>query len=308
MNANGAARFAPEEAAHWKRIATYAAVGVAVALIAIKAGAWAMTSSVAMLASLFDSSLDLVASGLNLLAVRHALTPADAEHRFGHGKAEAIAGLGQAAVITGSMTFLVIESVSRLIQPVAIEQSAVGIAVMLVSLALTIGLVWLQNYVIRRTASVAISADSLHYVGDIAMNGVVIAALLLAGPLGWIWMDAVGGLVVAAIIAYGAWQILSIAYNQLMDREFDNAERDRIKDIVLANPKVRSMHDLRTRKAGGDAFIQFHIELDPEISLVRAHDISDEVEIAVRNAFPEADVIIHQDPEGAEENSALAST
>jgi len=285
-----------------KKLATYAAVAVASLLIAIKAWAWVATGSVAMFASLVDSSLDLLASGLNLLAVRHALTPADREHRFGHGKAEAIAGLGQAAFIAGSSAFLIFQSVERIVDPHAVPQSVFAVAVMLISIAFTLALVMFQRFVIARTRSLAIGADSLHYVGDLAMNAGVIVALVLAGWLGWSVADPLIGLAIACIIGWGAVLILRASYDELMDREFADSERARIKEIVKQHAAVISLHDLRTRHSGHHAFIQLHLELAAEMSLVEAHRISDEVEEAIRLAFPDAEVFIHQDPAGFEEH------
>ncbi|MBI1238981.1 MAG: cation diffusion facilitator family transporter [Alphaproteobacteria bacterium] len=294
-----------DEMGRLKRLATIAAVAVAATLVAIKTIAWGMTGSVALLASLFDSALDLLASGLNMIAVRHALEPADHEHRFGHGKAEALAGLGQSAFVTGSAMFLVAESIDRLIDPRPIENGLIGTAVMVVSIALTLALVLFQRSVMRRTASLAIAADQLHYVGDLLTNVAVILAIGLAAGIGWTSADAVGGLVVAAVIAWSAWSIFRASYDQLMDREFDDAERERVRAVALAHPDVRAIHDLRTRTSGSGAFIQFHIELDGAMTLFKAHRISDEVERAVQEAFPHADVIIHQDPEGIEQQTRL---
>lgn len=293
-------RLAPQDAAKWKSRATMAAVCVSLVLIAIKLVAWLMSGSVAMMASLFDSSLDFLASLVNFFAVRHAITPADAEHRFGHGKAEAIAGLTQAAIILGSTTFLVIESLTRFAAPVAVAHAELSIAVMLISIALTGGLILVQRRAIRATGSIAISADHLHYSGDLAMNAMVIIAIGLSGFFGWVYADAIGGLAVAVIISYGAIQILRGSFDHLMDREFPDAEREQIKTIVRGHPDVRALHDLRTRSSGSFSFIQFHIELDPGITLMRAHTISDEVESRVHAAFPDADILIHQDPAGAE--------
>jgi ferrous-iron efflux pump FieF len=294
------------EAERLKRLATYAAVAVAATLIAIKLWAWAATNSVAMLASLVDSTLDLVASGLNLLAVRHALTPADKEHRFGHGKAEALAGLGQAAFIGGSAAFLFFQSLERLVAPEPVQQTTVGLAVIAVSLVLTLGLVLFQRYVIARTRSLAIGADQLHYMTDIATNLAVVAALVAAGLWGWTAADPILGLAIAAVIAWGAFKILRGAYDELMDREFDDAERQRIKDIVNRHAGVESLHDLRTRRAGHRAFIQLHLELPPQMTLLEAHRISDEVEDAIMAAFPDAEVITHQDPAGVEMTHSFA--
>lgn len=292
---------------HLKTYAGLAAVGVALILIVMKLGAWALTGSVAMLGSLLDSALDLVASGINLLAIRQAIAPADHEHRFGHGKAEPIAGLGQAAVIAGSATFLLLESIGRLIAPVTIAHSSMALWVIGVSLALTLALVLFQRHVIAKTGSIAVAADHLHYAGDLAMNAIVILALVLSGIFGWANADALGGIIIAGLIAYGAWEIFRGSYDQLMDREFEDGERERIKAAVLAHPDVRQMHDLRTRRAGSDIFIQFHVELDGNMPLSRAHRISDEVEDRVKLLYPDADVTIHQDPAGYPERvSALA--
>ncbi len=294
------------EAERLKRLATYAAVAVAATLIAIKLWAWATTNSVAMLASLVDSTLDLVASGLNLFAVRHALTPADKEHRFGHGKAEALAGLGQAAFIGGSAAFLFFQSLERLAAPEPVHQTTIGLAVIAVSLVLTLALVLFQRYVIARTRSLAIGADQLHYTTDIATNLAVVAALVAAGLWGWTIADPILGLAIAAVIAWGAFKILRGAYDELMDREFDDAERQRIKDIVNRHAGVESLHDLRTRRAGHRAFIQLHLELPPQMTLLEAHRISDEVEEAIMAAFPDAEVITHQDPAGIEMTHSFA--
>jgi ferrous-iron efflux pump FieF len=295
------ARLKPEESARWKSLATYAAVGVALLLIVIKAVAWMMSGSVAILASLFDSALDLVASAVNLFAVRAAIAPADAEHRFGHGKAEAIAGLAQSAIVLGSATFLVIESAGRLTAPQPVTHAELGIAVMVASIVITGGLVFFQQYVLNRTGSLAIEADRLHYSGDLLMNLMVIASIAIAGLFGWLYADGIGGLIVAGIIAYSAVKIMLASFSQLMDREFADDDRTRIKAVVMEHPEVRAIHDLRTRSSGSNSFIQLHIELDPAISLMRAHAISDEVESRIRRDFPDADVIIHQDPAGIED-------
>lgn len=288
------------QAERLKRLATYAAVTVAATLILVKVWAWMVTGSVSMLASLVDSTLDLVASGLNLLAVRHALTPADEEHRFGHGKAEALAGLGQAAFIGGSAAFLLFQSLERLFDPKSVEQSGGGLAVMGVSIVLTLALVAFQRYVMRRTHSLAIGADSLHYATDIATNLGVVVALIMAGLWGWTIADPLISLGIACVIAWGAFNILRGSFDELMDREFDDADRQRIKEIVNRHKSVVSLHDLRTRRAGHRSFIQLHLELPAQMTLIDAHRISDEVEAAIQAAYPDAEVLTHQDPEGVE--------
>ncbi len=283
------------------RLATRAAVAVAVLLIVAKLVAWFLTDSVAILSSLMDSVLDAGASLVNMYAVAHALTPADREHRFGHGKAEALAGLAQSAFISGSALFLLAEASQRLFEPQTIARDDIGIAVMVLSLVLTIGLLMFQRYVIRRTNSIAISADSLHYRGDILANIGVILALVLAGRFGWVHADAIVAILVAFYILYGAWGIIRSALDQLMDRELPDAQRQRIRQIALDHDQVEDVHDLRTRSSGIHTFIQMHLELDGELPLLAAHEIADQVEAAIQAAFPGAEVIIHQDPAGLEE-------
>ncbi len=281
--------------------ATYAAVGVALCLIGIKLAAWLMTDSVSLLSSLVDSVMDVLASSINLLAVRHALTPADREHRFGHSKIEPLASLGQAAFIGGSGLFIVIEAAQRLIRPEPVEDSAVGIGVMVVSMALTLALVLFQRFVVRRTRSTAIRADAMHYASDVFVNAGVILAFVLALALGWHRADPIIALAISGVILWAAVSIAREALDHLMDRELPESERARIRQIALSNPKVLDCHDLRTRAAGVRAFIQLHLELPRVLTLIEAHEVCDEVEAALRAAFPNAEVIIHPDPEGVPE-------
>jgi ferrous-iron efflux pump FieF len=288
------------------RRTAWAAVATAGLLIALKAIAFVVTGSIAMMASLADSGLDLFASTINLLAIHQALTPADREHRFGHGKAEPLAGLAQGAFIAGSVTFLVVQSIGRLVSPQPISHVGVGLAVMAVSIVAVFLLVIFQRFTVGRTHSIAIGADLVHYLGDLATNLGVVVGILLATEFGWLIADPIVGLFVAAGLAYSAFHVFRQSYDQLMDRELPDGERDRIKTIVMRHDEVRSLHDLRTRAAGISTFIQLHIELDPAISLTRAHEVSDAVEADLLGAFPNAQVIIHQDPYGVEMPVALA--
>ncbi|MGH6876543.1 MAG: cation diffusion facilitator family transporter [Rhizomicrobium sp.] len=296
----------PRDNARLLRNAALAAVTVSGFLIVLKAAAYILTDSVAMMASLADSALDLFASSINLLAINQSLTPADREHRFGHGKAEPLAGLAQGAFIGGSATFLVIESVGRIVSPRPLDNAGIGLAVMAVSIAAVLGLVLFQRVAILRTGSIAIRADRLHYVGDLLTNLGVVLGIALAARFRILVADPAVGLAVAAALTASAWRVVRQSYDQLMDRELPESERDRIKSIVLAQGDVRNLHDLRTRAAGSSRFVQLHIELDPAISLTRAHEISDHVEAAILSAWPDAEVIIHQDPAGVEKPAALA--
>jgi len=284
-----------------RRMATYASVAVAAVLIAVKFAAWLETGSVALLSSLVDSLLDAVASLVNLVAVRHAMSPADREHRFGHGKAEPLAVLGQSAFITGSAMLLLAEAVRRLIWPVPVENPPAGIAVMIFSIAVTIALVLYQRHVVRRTGSIAITADEIHYRSDLVLNTSVIAALLLGSVLDFPLLDPLFGAAIGIWIVYSAVRLARLSLFQLMDHELPDDEREKIREIAQSHPDVVAAHDLRTRVAGPTAFIQIHIEMDGRMSLIRAHEISDEVETTLRAAYPHAEVIIHQDPEGIEE-------
>jgi ferrous-iron efflux pump FieF len=284
------------------RLATYASVTVALCLITLKVVAYVMTDSVSMLSTLIDSLLDTVASVINLFAVRAALTPADKEHRFGHGKAEPLAAMGQSAFIGGSAVFLLVEAGNRLFNPSAIQNTGLGIIVMLISIAATIALVIFQRRVIQRTGSVAIKADSLHYLGDLFVNCAVIVSLLLWRQFGWSFIDPLFAVAIAAYILFTAWQVAQTSLDLLMDRELPDGARRKIRDIALAHREVRDIHDLRTRSSGQATFIQFHLELDGNTLLSRAHTVSDEVEDAILVAFPGAEVIIHQDPAGLVEN------
>ena len=284
-----------EERARLMKIATYASASVACVLIAAKLIAWVWTDSVSLLATLMDSCLDAIASLITLFAVRHALEPADDEHRFGHGKAEALAGMAQSMFITGSALFLLLEASSRFFHPQAIEGSNVGIAVMILSILLTLGLLTLQKYVVRKTGSTAIAADSLHYRSDLYMNASVILALVLA-VYGWQGFDAVFGIAIAFYILYSAYEIIQHAMHDLMDHELSDAERKQIRELVSQHPQAYGMHDLRTRKSGTTVFIQLHLELNDTLTLLDAHTISDQVEATLMAVYPHAEIIIHEDP------------
>ena len=293
-----------ERSARLLRAATYASVATAGVLTVVKLVAWLYTDSLSLLASLIDSLLDVLASMINLLAVSHALTPADREHRFGHGKAEPLAALAQTAFISGSAIFLMIEAAQRLYAPRPVTHVDLGIGVMVFAIVATFALTRFQAHVVAKTGSLAIKADSLHYVGDLLSNGAVIVALLLASFLGWRLADPLFGMAIAVYILTNAWQISRGALDMLMDHELSEAERERITAIAMAHPEVLSLHDLRTRSSGPQLFIQLHLELDGEMPLLRAHGIADEVEAELRAAFPGAEVIIHQDPYGLEEERA----
>ncbi len=285
----------PAEAARLMRLATYASISVVIVLIAAKLVAWSASGSVSLLATLIDSALDALASLSNLFAVRHALSPADSEHRFGHGKAEALAGLGQAAFITGSAGFLLLASTRRIFQPVPLEAFGVGIGIMLFSILTTLGLLAFQRHVIARTDSMAIKADALHYRTDLLVNASVVVALVLS-VWGWPGFDALFAIGIALYILWSAWGIVVQAFDHLMDHELPEADRQEISSCALSHEKVCGLHDLRSRRSGTAIFIQLHLELDDDLRLLEAHQISDEVEHSLQARFPGAEIIIHIDP------------
>jgi ferrous-iron efflux pump FieF len=267
-------------------------------LIGLKVWAWRATDSVALLGSLADSLLDLMASLITFFALRVALSPADREHRFGHGKSEGVAGIAQALIVAGSAVFVTGRAITRLIAPGELSQPALGIAVMVVSLVLSAALVGFQSFVVRRTGSLAVAADSVHYKADLLTGLAVLVAIFLSTRLGWHAADPVLGLLIAAVILVSAYRIGRAALDMLLDRELPSRDRRRIHDVAAQHRAVLGVHDIRTRSAGTAEFIQLHIELDPALTLAQVHEISEQVERAVRNSFPNAEVLIHADAHG----------
>ncbi|MBK5008631.1 cation diffusion facilitator family transporter [Pseudomonas sp. S60] len=285
----------PAEHQRLLRLATRASLAVASILVVSKALAWWLSGSVSLLAGLTDSALDAVASFLNLLAVHYALRPADDDHRFGHGKAEALAGIAQALFIGGSAVLIGLQAVERLQAPQPLGDTAVGIAVMLLSLALTVALLALQRKVIRVTGSTAVRADSLHYRSDLLLNGSILLALLLA-RFGWPQLDALFGLGIAFYILWSALQIARESTAILMDKELPGDVSDDMARRVLAIDGVQGVHDLRTRMSGNQWFVQLHIELPGQLPLHQAHSLCVQASEVIRQHYPKADVIVHADP------------
>lgn len=278
------------------RLATKLSLWAGCFLVLLKGMAWSFTDSLSMMSSLADSLLDVMASAVNFAAVRYALQPPDEEHRFGHGKAEDLAGFAQSTFICGSGLFLVVEGIKRFFSPEPVKHSMLGIAVMLISIAVTLGLVIYQRRVVKLTGSQVVKADSLHYVSDLLTNSAVIAAFILSYGIGWYEADAVFALLIAGYIIFTSGKIGYHAFQNLMDREFSNEDRAKIEEIVRTSPGVLGLHDLRTRRSGVNGFIQLHLDLDPEMTLRQAHVISDAVEAKLRDAFPNTEILIHQDP------------
>jgi len=288
-------------AARLMKMATYGAVTVASSLVLFKFGAWIATESLSLLSTLIDSLLDVGASLINLYAVHHALQPADKEHRFGHGKAEPLAGLAQAAFISGSALFILFEAGDRLLHPRDVVNIDAGLGVMGVSIVFTLLLIGFQRYVVKKTGSVAIQADSMHYKMDVLVNLGVIVSLVLVSQSGWLFVDPLIAVAIALYIFRGAWEIGTKSLDLLMDHELPENERKRIEEIALGHPGVLGLHDMRTRSSGMNLFIQFHLDMNGDISLKEAHVIAEAVMYKIEDAFPNAEVLIHEDPAGIDE-------
>jgi len=287
-------------AALTRRITTLS-VGMSIVLTLAKLAAWLGGGSVALLASLADSALDVVAAVATFVAVRVAVSPPDEEHRFGHGKAEAFASLLQAGLVFASGALIAREAVVHLIWPQPVKAEGWGLAVMMLSLVLTGALITLQGRVLAQTSSVAVSGDRQHYAADLASNVAALIGIAITGLLREPRWDAIAGLFVALWLIWGAVQVLRDAADHLMDHELGTPERKAIVDAVLADPRIRNVHELRTRASGPRIHIQMHVDLDPEQTLDEAHQIVEGAEQRVLTAFPAADLLIHADPEGRAE-------
>ncbi|MDE1166794.1 MAG: cation diffusion facilitator family transporter [Pseudomonas sp.] len=278
------------------RLATRASLGVATVLIIAKAIAWWLSGSVSLLAGLTDSVLDGATSFLNLLAVHYALRPADEDHRYGHGKAEALAGMAQALFIGASAVIIAYQAFERLHNPQPIGEAGLGIAVMILSLVLTAGLLTIQFKVIRETGSTAIRADSLHYRSDMMLNGSILVALVLA-RFGFPQTDAFFGLGISLYILWSAIQIARESTAILMDKALDVEVSEQMLALACGVPGVLGAHDLRTRMSGTHWFVQLHLELPGDLTLTAAHALCDQVEAAIKAEFPRAEVLVHADPQ-----------
>jgi ferrous-iron efflux pump FieF len=284
-----------------QRAASYASLSVALILVGAKIWAWLATDSVSILSSLTDSFLDVLASGITVIAIRIALRPADSEHRFGHGKSEGLAALMQSIIITVSAVYVLLEAVQRLTAPQPVSNPEAGIAVMLLSIAMTLGLLAFQRSVVKKTGSLAIAADAMHYRSDLLVNLSVVVAILLSMWTNWTIVDPLIGIGIAAYILWSTYDIASSALDVLLDRELPLEERRNIENLARDHPKVKGFHDLRTRSGGTHYIIQFHLELDPDSTLIEAHRIMDSVEDKIRAAYPDCEIIVHSDPLGFDE-------
>jgi len=283
--------------------AALASVIVASILLVLKTIAVWQTNSVAVLGSLADTGLDLIASIVTLLGVRWAAMPADHDHRFGHGKAEALASLFQVMLIGMAAIALAIESVYRLVQGSrSTSAPETGIAVSVVAIILSVALVLYQKKVIARTGSLAIGTDNLHYQSDLYLNLSVIAALVIDHYFRIFGTDQMFGIAIALWLGWNAWRSASDAVDHLMDKEWSLEERKQFLDLASQHPQIRGIHDMRTRTSGAHKFVQFHASVDPDMTVAQAHVVMDAVEAALKRDFPDVEILIHADPEGHSES------
>jgi len=288
----------PAQRAALTRRVTLMSVATAAVLVALKAAIWAASGSVALLASMADSGLDLIASTATFFAVRYAAVPPDAEHRYGHGKAEAFASLIQAGLVFASAALIGQQAIRHILHPRPIEQTGWAIAVMALSTVLTAALIGAQTSLLRRTASVAVSADRTHYLADLASNLIALAGIGAVAVFEWPNLDAIAGLAVALLLLWGAVAVFRESSSQLMDRELPNDERARIAALITEDPRITNVHQLRTRASGPIVHIQLHADFDPDLSLIAAHQAVVAAERRVLAAFPAAEIIVHPDPRG----------
>jgi cation diffusion facilitator family transporter len=301
MTAASASGLTIDQTSALTRRVTQLSVGVAATLSLLKALAWLSSGSVAMLASLADSSLDLLASLATFAAVRYAVAPPDREHRFGHGKAEAFASLLQAGLVFASAALVAREAVVRILHPQPVGNGVWDLVVMGVSILLTSGLIIAQSRVLKTASSVAVSGDRAHYAADLASNAIAAIGIGACALTGATLPDAIGGLGVAAWLLWGAVSVFRSSSVELMDHELADDSRRRIIALMTEDPQVRDVHQLRTRASGPYVHIQMHADLDPTLTLVQAHKVIVAAEKRVLEAFPAADILIHPDPRGQAE-------
>ena len=283
------------------RSASIASLLVASTLIVLKYYGWVATNSISLLGSLADSLIDFLASVFVFIAISYSLLPADAKHRFGYDKSEGLAAFIQSLLIGISGIYVCFEAITRLLNPSQINQPNIAIWIILVSIALTIALIIYQKYVVKKSQSMAIESDQYHYLTDTFINLSVLFSIVITGWTRFTFIDAVVGLLISGVVLYTAFILLKKSFKILLDQEIQSSHRDQIRKIALQHPQVLGFHDLRTRDTGRKYIIQFHLELDPKMSLLESHKITDEVTDNILDVYPNSELIIHTDPLGIDE-------
>ena len=281
--------------------ASIASLLVASTLIVLKYYGWTTTSSISLLGSLADSLIDFLASVFVFIAITYSFLPADEKHRFGYGKSEGLVAFMQSLLIGISGIYVFIEAIKRLVYPSQINKPIIAIWVIIVSIVLTLALIMYQKYVVEKSKSMAIESDQYHYLTDTFINLSVLFSVVISGWTRFIFIDAVVGLLISGVVLYNAFILLKKSFKILLDQEIQSSDRDQIKKIAIQHPKVLGFHDLRTRDTGRNYIIQFHLELDPKMSLLESHSITDEVTDDVLARYPNSEIIIHTDPLGIDE-------
>ncbi|HCM83844.1 MAG TPA: divalent metal cation transporter FieF, partial [Rhodospirillaceae bacterium] len=289
------------ERSHLTQRAAGISLFVALLIIAMQLYAYFMTNAMVVLASVLESVMDAIASATALFALHTAHRPADDNHRYGHGKAEPLVAMAQAAFLAGSGIYFIIQSASRIIHPEPIQQTDLGINIMLISSGIIIALLFYQHRIVLRTQSLSIKADFLHYLNDIIVNGMVILSLWLGSSRDWPWLDGTASIIIAVYILFSAYRLGKTAVGELMDIELGTADRQHILGIMQAHKAVEGVHDLRTRRSGPDIFIEAHVEMAPHMSLQAVHHVTDMIENALRMEFPTAHITLHQEPAGIQD-------
>jgi cation diffusion facilitator family transporter len=283
-------------------LSTRVTLAAAILLLAMKLAGWLITGSMALLASAVDGLVDTGASIVTLVGVQYAQRPPDREHRFGHGKGEAVAAFTQASFVAGAAGILAFQSIGRLVVPARLEALEVGVWLIAISLAAACGLIAMQSWVVNRTGSTAIAADRVHYLSDAAVNAAVLLALVVTKWTGWTRADPALALAISAYMLWNAYAIANAALEQLLDRELPTEERARIKETVRACAGVRDIHDLRTRFSGDRTFVEYHLEVDPGLTVDAGHAIGDATEAAVQNLLPgTVEATAHVEPHGIDD-------
>ena len=273
-------------------------ISVSLALIIIKVVFGILTNSISILASAVDSFLDVMASSVNFYSIQKSEKPADHDHKFGHGKAEGLAGLFQTFIIGSSAIYLIYLSVSRLLEGENLVAVGWGIAVIALSMIVSFFLTRHIRRVAEETGSLVLSADSLHYKFDLYTNAGILAGLVAIKLTGLNFIDPIISIVIAIFIIWSTKDILAESIDILMDKELPPDTVREIEDLIMRyNPKVKSYHKLMTRNAGSVKFVEFHVVMDHTLSFVESHEIAEQIVREIKEKIGNAEVTVHVDPD-----------